>query len=52
MIYSMLRGIFITIGITPPRPDQAKWVAAVFFGVCAIMFVGMVMLGVLLLKGM
>ncbi len=52
MIYSMLRGIFIAIGITPPTQEQSRWVAVVFFGICALVFAGMVMLGVLLLKGM
>ncbi len=52
MIYSALRGIFIAIGITPPPPERARTVAVVFFGICALVFVGMVMLGVLLLKGM
>ncbi len=52
MIYSLLRGIFVTIGITPPPPEKARSVAIVFFGICALVFVGMVMLGVLLLKGM
>ncbi len=52
MIYQMLRGIFITIGITPPQPGKEKWVAIVFFSICALVFVGMILLGVLLLKGM
>ncbi len=52
MIYSLLRGIFVTIGITPPPPERARWVAVVFFGICALVFFGMVMLGAVLLKGM
>ncbi len=52
MMYTLLRGIFITIGITPPAPEKAKWVAVVFFGICAAVFVGMVALGMMLLQRM
>jgi hypothetical protein len=51
-IYSMLRGIMITIGITPPGPGNEWWVAIVFFGMCALFAVGMLMLGALLLRSM
>lgn len=40
----------IAIGITPPQPGKEKWVAAVFFGVCAALLVGMVLLGAWLLR--
>jgi len=52
MFYSLLRGIFVTIGITPPPPERARTVGIVFFSICALVLVGMVALGVLLLKGM
>jgi len=52
MIYQLLRGIFITIGITPPAPGKEKWVALVFFGICAAVFIGMVILGAFLLRSM
>jgi hypothetical protein len=51
-IYSMLRGIMIAIGITPPQPGKEKWVAVVFFGVCGLFVVGMVLLGAWILRGM
>jgi hypothetical protein len=52
MIYSALRGIMIAIGITPPEPGKEKWVAIVFFGVCALIAVGIVGLGWWLLRAM
>lgn len=52
VIYSILRGIMIAIGITPPERGQEKWVAIVFFGVCAVVAVGMLLLGVWVLRGM
>lgn len=52
MIYSILRGIMITIGITPPPPGKEKWVAIIFFGACACFIAGMIWLGVLLLQRM
>ncbi len=48
----MLRGIMITIGITPPDPGDEWWVAAIFFGACALFAAGMVWLGVFLLGSM
>ena len=51
-VYYMLRGIMITIGITPPPPGNEWWVAAIFFGVCALVAIGTVWLGVLLLRNM
>ena len=51
-IYYTLRGIMITIGITPPPPGKEKWVAVVFFGACALFLAGMIMLGALLLRNM
>lgn len=52
MIYATLRAIMIAIGITPPEPGHEKWVAIVFFGVCALITVGVLSLGWLLLKSM
>ena len=49
MIYSTLRGIMIAIGITPPQPGNEKWVAIVFFGVCAAIALAVLILGALLL---
>lgn len=51
-IYGTLRGIMIAIGITPPPPGQEKWVAVVFFGICALVFLGALALGAWLLRGM
>jgi hypothetical protein len=51
-IYATLRGIMIAIGITPPQPGKEKWVAVVFFGICGLFVVGMVLLGVWILRGM
>lgn len=42
----------ITIGITPPQPGNECWVALIFFGMCAIFAVGMLALGVVLLRAM
>ena len=50
MIYSALRGIMIAIGITPPPPGSEKWVAVVFFGVCAVIAAGVLLLGAYLLR--
>ena len=52
MIYSTLRGIMIAIGITPPPPGRERWVAVVFFGLCALIAVAGVALGWWLLKSM
>jgi hypothetical protein len=52
VIYSTLRAIMIAIGITPPAPGREKWVAVVFFGVSALMAIGMVLLGAWLLRVM
>jgi hypothetical protein len=51
-IYYMLRGVMITIGITPPPPGKEWWVALIFFGACAMIAVGLVLLGALLLRSM
>jgi len=50
MIYSALRAIMIAIGITPPQPGKEKWVAIIFFGICALIFAGVVTLGWFLLR--
>jgi hypothetical protein len=49
MIYSTLRGIMVAIGITPPQPGHERWVAAVFFGICALIVTGVLFLGAWLL---
>jgi hypothetical protein len=51
-IYYMLRGVMITIGITPPPPGKEWWVALIFFGACGLIAVGLVLLGALLLRSM
>lgn len=51
-VYYTLRGIMITIGITPPPPGKEWWVALIFFGACALIAVGLVLLGALLLRTM
>ena len=52
MIYSTLRGIMIAIGITPPEGGNEKWVATVFFGVCAVIALGILALGAWLLHAL
>lgn len=52
MIYAALRGIFIAIGITPPAPGRERWVAIAFFGICAFVFAGVLLLGWWLLRSM
>jgi hypothetical protein len=52
MLYTALRGIMIAIGITPPHPGKEKWVALVFFGVGALIFAGVLVLGWFFLRGM
>ncbi len=52
MIYSTLRAIMIAIGITPPAPGKEKWVAIVFFGICALIAIGVLLLGAWLLRAM
>ncbi len=42
----------IAIGITPPEPGHEKWVAVVFFGVCALIAVGVLVLGWWFLRAM
>jgi hypothetical protein len=49
-VYYMLRGIMITIGITPPPPGKEWWVALIFFGACALIAAGFVLFGALLLR--
>ncbi len=51
-VYYLLRGIMITIGITPPQPGNEKWVALIFFGTCALLIVAMIFLGAWLLRAM
>jgi hypothetical protein len=51
-IYYILRGIMITIGITPPEPGKEKWVALVFFGIFGLLTLGTIALGAALLRGM
>jgi hypothetical protein len=51
-VYYTLRGIMITIGITPPPPGKEWWVALIFFGTCGLIAVGLVVLGAFLLRSM
>jgi len=51
-VYAMLRGIMIAMGITPPEAGKEKWVAIVFFGVCVLLAMGMVLFGAWLLRAM